>query len=958
KFTYTQVQNAEGRTDLVVTFDGETDRSLTLKDFRDGDFAIRLRGSVSAPQDPVRTFHGDKQNWDSDPGQDGIQPAPDGFGNYVRADGEDGRPDIALAERADEFFGSTAEEVERFTTAGGNDIVRADGATGATGGADLVEAGAGRDIVWAGPGADFVEGGSDGLDGAEVGGDVVNAGAGDDAVYGRYRIELTAAVRAGESELSANEKGDFLSGGDGNDRLIGASERDALLGGAGEDLLVGGAGEDNLFGDLPYGANGHGWTVTRTITPLDGLLRYAVEFSGGVLEAPIPEGAGDALYAGAGADWSFGGDGDDFIDAGSGDDVSSGEAGADILIGGAGDDFLIGDSGPGGTSDGGDYLDGGAGNDTLQADGGDDVLIGGPGIDFLAGGTGRDIYVFNRGDGTDTVFDTADDDPANVAERSIVVAGDGINRNDVKFRTGSLVIDFGPADPNDPGSARDAVHFAGFDQTDPANTPLIGEIRFADGSSMSYADILAQGFDVDGSEANDDGQDADHPQLVGTGVVDRVRGFGGDDLLFGLAGDDALDGGAGADQIVGGAGNDAIDGGEGADIVWADEDNLAAEAHGADTVSGGPGNDSIRGYGGDDRLAGGEDDDYMQGDAGADALAGDAGADSIWGGSGDDRLDGGEGADLLQGEDGADRLTGGAGEDVLDGGTGDDLYVFNLGDGRDTVRETGDTALDQVSFGEAIAPADLMLWQTGADLVIGHSNGADALAIANWYAGAQYRVAEFAFADGSVWTQAYAGAEGEKTRRGTAGDDTIGGASFAETIEGLAGDDTLYGNGGADTLSGGAGDDLVFGGDGADTFRFELGDGVDRIQESGLRDDTLIFGAGIARADVAIERIGNDLVFSHANGTDEVIVQSWYAHEFSYQLQTVTFAAGGTSLAWYELSSLGTNVDHQYAFNLGDGEWTIEDWGGADALTFGAGIAKADIQVARDGADLAFSHSN
>lgn len=66
----------------------------------------------------------------------------------------------------------------------------------------------------------------------------------------------------------------------------------------------------------------------------------------------------------------------------------------------------------------------------------------------------------------------------------------------------------------------------------------------ADGTSMSYADILAQGFDIDGTEDNDNSQPNEPPMLVGTGVVDRIRGFGGDDVLFGLGGNDALDGGA------------------------------------------------------------------------------------------------------------------------------------------------------------------------------------------------------------------------------------------------------------------------------------------------------------------------------------------------------------------------------------------------------------------------------
>ncbi len=51
------------------------------------------------------------------------------------------------------------------------------------------------------------------------------------------------------------------------------------------------------------------------------------------------------------------------------------------------------------------------GNDNLFGDSGDDIMSGGVGRDKLTGGTGADIFVFNEGDGADTVmdFNTAED---------------------------------------------------------------------------------------------------------------------------------------------------------------------------------------------------------------------------------------------------------------------------------------------------------------------------------------------------------------------------------------------------------------------------------------------------------------------------------------------------------------------------------------------------------------------
>lgn len=47
------------------------------------------------------------------------------------------------------------------------------------------------------------------------------------------------------------------------------------------------------------------------------------------------------------------------------------------------------------------------GNDVVVAWGGDDLITGGAGDDVLSGGPGHDTYVFNLGDGVDTITDQA-----------------------------------------------------------------------------------------------------------------------------------------------------------------------------------------------------------------------------------------------------------------------------------------------------------------------------------------------------------------------------------------------------------------------------------------------------------------------------------------------------------------------------------------------------------------------
>ncbi len=485
---------------------------------------------------------GDLQPVDSDPSQPGDQLQYDQWGNVITTA-------QAAPDRDDSLYGED-DTADLIQGGGGNDILFGDTAqlpaagprtnpvSSAVGAADWIQGGAGRDYIDAGPGDDLVEGGADGVSNGDVGGDVVDAGSGNDEVYGDVKTSPADAIAAGNLENATNQKGDFLSGGAGDDWVVGAQGNDVLSGGDGGDLLIGGAGNDDIWGDRDLAA-GIGWSVQRQITVVNGIPQFFSNYSGVVVRTDGTVGGDDVIYGGSGDDWIAGEAGDDFIDGGADNDALFGMSGNDILIGGSGDDWLFGDFAS--AQEGADYLDGGTGNDHLYGDGGGDILIGGQGDDTLAGGAGKDIYIYNRGDGVDVIDDVPAD--ADGADASVLVLGPGITREQIKFRTGSLLLDLGEGD---------AIHFEGFDPLNPTNTPLTGEIRFADGEALTYADILAQGFDIDGTEGDDDGHDAAHPMLTGTGVTDRIRGFGGNDILAGFGGDDVLDGGTGNDELQGG----------------------------------------------------------------------------------------------------------------------------------------------------------------------------------------------------------------------------------------------------------------------------------------------------------------------------------------------------------------------------------------------------------------------
>jgi Ca2+-binding RTX toxin-like protein len=920
RFTYDQ----QGSTGLLITINGDAGGSLMLRDFdfakaqTEGYLGIRLVDTRATPAD-LRTpdLVGDLQALDSDTNQAGVQLSYDVWGNVAT---------ISTVEvREDTLYGHDETQGDLILAGGGNDVIYGDtvqlpapGArtnpqSSSAGSADWIQAGEGRDRLVAGPGDDLVEAGADGAWNGDTGGDIVEGGDGADEIFAETRIDLKDAITQGNLSNPTNLKGDFLSGQQGNDVLVGERGHDALMGGAGDDILAGGAGNDELFGDDASTASAFDWTVTHPDINVGGQILTVALFNNTVLGDP-GTGGNDVIYAGSGNDFIGAGVGNDFVDAGSGNDVAYGQEGDDILIGADGNDVLVGDFG-GGPNDGADFLDGGAGNDTLRGNGGDDILVGGAGTDILQGGAGRDIYVFDKSDVAGDEFIDDVIGTATNAEASLLVLN-GVNPNDIKFRTGSLMIDLG-----DGGR----IHLEGFDQLNPENSPLVGELRFDDGQVMSFADILAQGFDIDGTAGDDDGHDAAHPVLAGTGVVDRIQGFAGNDLLVGYAGGDTLDGG------------------EGNDTLFGDGDDSGPGRQGNDTLTGGAGNDQIVGGGGGDALEGGDGDDQLFGD-GDTVLVNEQGADTMHGGAGNDYLRGYRGDDLLHGE------------------AGNDTYAFGAGDGKDVIEDL--EGVNVVTFGPGVAVGDISLTNErradGAEFLVVHYGANDRVAISGGMTGA---VAQYAFDGGPVLSYAQLIDQAQKPSFniiGTAGVDFLQGGLANDTIDGAAGDDilqpgfgndtvtagegndvvlggsgddTINGDAGADLLRGEAGNDVIHGGDGADTVHGEAGvdtlhgdAGADQLL-GGEGDDTVDGGTG---ADGIWGQAGNDTLAGGA-GDDEI--------DGGEGNDTLAGGGGDDLLA----GGLG---DDRFTFGVGDAHDTIDDAAGANRLVFGAGIALANLQTA------------
>jgi hypothetical protein len=178
------------------------------------------------------------------------------------------------------------------------------------------------------------------------------------------------------------------------------------------------------------------------------------------------------------------------------------------------------------------------------------------------------------------------------------------------------------------------------------------------------------------------------------------------------------------------------------------------------------------------------------------------------------------------------------------------------------------------------------------------------------------------------------GTGGHDIMVGGAGNDTFHGGAGFDFIDGGAGNDTLYGDDGNDILRGGRGNDYLFGGQGDDTYVFNRGDGADvvlddvttttSVWQDEWRDDdgdgvnelhhdlvtktdhpnagtdSLVFGPGIARSDIVVQRSGNDLIVgvkdpAHPGAVnDQITLQRWFDADGFDRIEKFVFADGTT----------------------------------------------------------------
>jgi Cadherin domain/RTX calcium-binding nonapeptide repeat (4 copies) len=297
--------------------------------------------------------------------------------------------DLKGTEAADTIIGLLGND--KLKGEGGDDLLIGDdrtvtGSAAHLGGNDEMQGDGGQDLMV----GDFYSV----LDGAIVtgGADDMQGGDSTDLLFDDGMIGDAFEVH--NAKLIGGE--DILQGDDGGDRLIGDAGKvtgtgnvegaaDELYGGGGHDLIIGDA--ELVAGDATL--NGGDDIVMLGGDDHDALLGDVRDITG----SGVVTGGNDNLD---------GEDGNDLL-IGDADTVGAGASltgGNDTLVGGKGNDALYGDAR---TVAAGATVTGG--NDELDGGDDDDLLVGGPGDDFLIGGSGLDKFVFNNGDGDDTIDD-------------------------------------------------------------------------------------------------------------------------------------------------------------------------------------------------------------------------------------------------------------------------------------------------------------------------------------------------------------------------------------------------------------------------------------------------------------------------------------------------------------------------------------------------------------------------
>lgn len=241
---------------------------------------------------------------------------------------------------------------------------------------------------------------------------------------------------------------------------------------------------------------------------------------------------------------------------------------------------------------------------------------------------------------------------------------------------------------------------------------------------------------------------------------------------------------------------------------------------------------------------------------------------------------------------------------IINGTVGADVYLYDRGDGNRWISDPREE--DQLIFGSGITASQVSFIKSGYNLVVTISDDDVAtvdntITITDWTTGANNRIEEFVFDDGTVKV------------------------FHIEDFIGTVNDDV---------------------------YLYERSDGNVRVTDTG-GEDQLIFGNGITESQVTLRMNGNNLMvtISGDDGTSNTIRTADSVTKASNRIEEFIFNDGTVKLVQTD-SFRGTVGDDVYFYDHSNGNHWITDRGGEDQFIFSNNIEVSQVNFSKSNNDL------
>lgn len=559
-------------------------------------------------------------------------------------------------------------------------------------------------------------------------------------------------------------------------------------------------------------------------------------------------------------------------------------------------------------------------DNTIVGNSGNNTITGGLGNDYIESTLGGDdTYIYNLGDGYDTINELGGNDK--------IKFGAGITKDSLVFvrNNSDLLINFKNADGDIvDGNIRIENYFED-------NDKKIETLEFADGSTLTdfekNVNVLAGENDLNNI------WNLSEVQLWGDGNYSVIGSYG-DETIIGNAGNNTYNPQSGNDTII------DTEGGNDTYIYKHDSNNkFILDIGGNDTVKFGSGielestnfvryGNNLRVYFPDVNNAFIQIEDYFVDDthkierfeyadgtvitdltAHLNGIASDGditltGSQNVGYLLGDENISlvGTANDDNAYGNSGNNTYNMGAGDDnITDKLGGDDTYIYNVGDGHDYIIDIGGN--DKILFGEGITAANLTFENRNGDLNINVENGDifGSILVSKYFKNDSRKIETIEFSDGTTITDVsslitgisvdtdYTLTEDSQIRNLYLNGDedlSVVGNSADNHFEGNAGNGTFEGKGGNDSFYCDKG--------GNDTYIYNVGDGYDWITDIG-GNDTIRFGEGITANNVSFNQTADghlEINFGEQDGS--IVIEDYFNTEVDKQIENFVFSDGTT----------------------------------------------------------------